>query len=57
MKEYQLDIFGNAIPIDIITKEKKCDEKYKKQVLKYKKEFLKKGILNNKYYGQFSKEK
>lgn len=57
MKEYQLDILGNEIPIDIITKEKKCDEKYKKQVLKYRKEFLKKGILNNKYYGQFSKEK
>lgn len=57
MKEYQLDIFGNEIPIDIITKTKKCDEKYKKQVLNYKKEFLKKGILNNKYYGQFFKEK
>lgn len=56
MKDYQLDIFGNAILIDIITKEKKCDEKYKRQVLKYKKEFLKKGILNGKYYGQFFKK-
>lgn len=47
MKQYQLDIYGNLVDIDMIVKSKKCNEKYKRKVLKDRKDFYKKGILRD----------
>lgn len=47
MKQYQLDIFGNEIDIDMIIKAKKCNEQYKRKVIKTRRDFYKKGILKD----------
>lgn len=43
MKDFQLDIFGNLKPVELIKKEKKYDKQYK---VKYY-NWLKKGVKKN----------
>lgn len=46
-KEYQLDIFGNWKATDKILLEKKCDEKYKRKLFTFNKNYIKSGgVLN-----------
>ena len=42
-KNEQLDIFGNWKTLDRIKLEKKCNEKYQRKILTFKKEYLKNG--------------
>ena len=42
-KEYQLDIFGNWKTTDRIKLEKKCNEKYVRKELSFKKNYVKSG--------------
>lgn len=47
INDYQLDIFGNWKPLKQIKLEKKCNEKYQRKELRFKKDFIKAGgVLN-----------
>lgn len=46
-KNYQLDIFGNEIPLSRVNLIKKCNERYVKKELSFKKNYIKNGgVLN-----------
>lgn len=46
-KTEQLDIFGNWKSLDRIKLEKKCNEKYQRKILSFKRDYIKNGgVLN-----------
>lgn len=47
MREYQLDIFGNWIPVDFIRKCERLDKNYKVKFHNQMKKYYKKRLANN----------